>query len=221
MTAVDGLAWTWTIEPPAGWLVVPSTATEPAESVNAWQGEVVELLLESFLPGAADESATGPETEPDAGQVGAVRSSLTQTVKSLVRFADEAATEGARAMAGFDLLDRGPVPVLVTVGMSDPTESDDVFMTVLGATGGNPVSPPSIEYPELPDGDGIQVTRIDIDETTGGAWVTVAAGRRTELPDMVVDTALVWRSQDLVLVPTILEAIVGLLSAVKVTRSTQ
>jgi hypothetical protein len=217
MTAVDGQAWTWTIEPPAGWLAVPSTATEPVEAVSAWEGEVVDLLLESFLP----EAPNDPAAAVDAGQVESVRRSLTQTVASLVRFADEAATEGARAMAGLGLLDRGPVPVLVTVGMSDPTESDDVFMTVLGATGGNPVSPPSIEYPELPDGDGIQVTRIDIDEKTGGAWVSVAAGRRTELPDMVVDTALVWRSQDLVLVPTILEAIVGLLSAVKITRSTQ
>jgi len=224
MTAVDGRAWTWTIEPPAGWLVVPSTATEPAEAIGAWQGELVELLLGSFLPGSpdgADGTDGADAAEPDAGQVETVRRSLTQTVASLVTFADEAATEGARAMAGLGLLDRGPVPLLVTVGMSDPAEPDDVLMTVLGVTGGNPVSPPSIEYPELPDGDGVQVTRIDIDETTGGAWVTVAAGRRTELPDMVVDTALVWRSQDLVLVPTILEKIVGLLSAVKITRSEQ
>jgi hypothetical protein len=110
--------------------------------------------------------------------------------------------------------------VLVTVGMGDPDESDDVFMTVLGAKGGNPVSPPSIEYPDLPDGDGIKVSRVDIDEATGGAWVSVAAGRRTEFPDGVVDTALVWRSQDIVLVPTILDAIVDLLPAVKIIRST-
>jgi hypothetical protein len=218
MTGADGQAWTWTIEPPEGWLVVPSTATEPADAVRAWESEAVEALLESFLPDTAGE----PDgSEPDADQVAMVRRSLTQTVESLVTLADEAATEGARAMAGVGLLDRGPVPVLVTVGMGDPDESDDVFLTVLGAKGGSPVSPPSIEYPELPDGDGIKVTRVDIDEATGGAWVTVAAGRRTEFPDAVVDTALVWRSQDLVLVPTVLDAIVDLLPAVKIIRSTQ
>ncbi len=216
MRATTRPSWTWTIEPPDGWLVVPSTATEPADAVRAWESEVVEALLESFLP----EGATGPDgPDPDADHVAMVRSSLAQTVGSLVTLADEAATEGARAIAGVGLLDRGPVPVLVTVGMGDPDESDDVFMTVLGAKGGNPVSPPGIEYPELPDGDGIKVTRVDIDEATGGAWVSVAAGRRTEFPDGVVDTALVWRSQDLVLVPTILDVIVDLLPAVKIIRS--
>ncbi|MFD7306637.1 hypothetical protein [Promicromonospora sp. NPDC059942] len=212
MSGVAVQDWTWTIEPPAGWLVVPSTVTEPAETVGAWQGEAVELLLTSFLPEEADGGTAQPE------HVELVRGSLTQTVASLVAFADEAATEGARAIAGLGLLDRGPVPVLVTVGMMDPDESDDALMTVLGATGGNPVNPPSIEYPELPDGDGIQVTRVDIDEA-GGAWVTVAVGRRTEHPEAVVDTALIWRSQDLVLVPTILETLVGLLPAVQIIRS--
>lgn len=216
MSTTTRPSWTWTIEPPDGWLVVPSTATEPADAVRAWESEVVEALLESFLP----EGATGPDgPDADADHVAMVRSSLAQTVGSLVTFADEAANEGARAMAGVGLLDRGPVPVLVTVGMGDPDESDDVFMTVLGAKGGNPVSPPSIEYPDLPDGDGIKVSRVDIDEATGGAWVSVAAGRRTEFPDGVVDTALVWRSQDIVLVPTILDAIVDLLPAVKIIRS--
>lgn len=217
MSGVGVQDWTWTIETPAGWLVVPSTATEPAETVGAWQSEAVELLLTSFLPQDADDAAAQPDAER-AEHVELVRGSLTQTVASLVAFADEAATEGARAIAGLGLMDRGPVPVLVTVGMTDPAESDDALMTVLGATGGNPVNPPSIEYPELPDGDGIQVTRVDIDEA-GGAWVTVAVGRRTEHPEGVVDTALIWRSQDLVLVPTILETLVGLLPAVKIIRS--
>ena len=213
-------SWTWTIEPPDGWLVVPSTATEPADAVRAWQGEVADALLESFLPeGATGPDGPDPDGDPGVDHVAMVRSSLAQTVGSLVTFADEAATEGARVMAGVGLLDRGPVPVLVTVGLGDPDESDDVFLTVLGAKGGNPVSPPSIEYPDLPDGDGITVTRVDIDEATGGAWVSVAAGRRTEFPDGVVDTALVWRSQDLVLVPTILDVIVDLLPAVKIIRS--
>lgn len=220
MTAVeDGQVWSWAIEPPDGWLTVPSTATEPAEVVERWQDEVVELLMGSFGTQTSEGSdGSASELSPDQAEV--MRAALTRTVASLVTFADEAATEGARAMAGIGLLDRGPVPVLVTVGMSDPADSDDVFMSVLGATGGNPVNPPSIEYPDLPDGDGIRVTRVDIDEA-GGAWVTVSAGRRTEFSDVVVDTALVWRSQDLVLVPTIHEALVGLLSAVKINRSEQ
>ena len=36
-------------------------------------------------------------------------------------------------------------------------------MQVLGATGGNPVNAPNIEYLDLPDGDGIRVTRTEID----------------------------------------------------------
>ena len=80
-------------------------------------------------------------------------------------FADEAAP-GARVVAVVGLLDRGPVPVLVTVGMGDPDESGRRAHDGARCDGGNPVNPPNIEYPELPDGDGIQVTRLDLDQAT-------------------------------------------------------
>ncbi|WP_036969922.1 hypothetical protein, partial [Promicromonospora kroppenstedtii] len=122
-------------------------------------------------------------------------------------------------VAALGVLGRGPVPVLVAVGASDPADPDDGLLAALGATGGNPVSPPTVEYPDLPDGDGVRVTRLDVGEFSGGGWLSIGLGRRTEHDDVVVDTVLVWRSQDLMLGAAMLELLDELLAAVRVVRT--
>jgi hypothetical protein len=94
-------------------------------------------------------------------------------------------------------------------------------MTALGATGGTPVAPPRIEHVDLPDGDGMRVTRLDLDPVSGGAWVSVCLGRRTEHADAVVDTVLQWRSQDLLQVPAMTQLLDELLPTVSILRSAQ
>ncbi len=221
MTGTNELVWSWTVDPLAGWLMVPSTVTEPPGVVDAWEREVVELVLASFEP----------ETPEDPDQAAVLsgllseeyRAELRQTVAGAVanlrELADAAAPSGARVVAVSGVLDRGPVPVVVSVGTSDPDDPDGVLMAALGATGGSPVSPPNIEYLDLPDGDGMRVTRLDMDEETGGVWTSVALGRRTELPGAVVDTVLLWRTQDIYIAHPMRQALDDLLPAVRITRS--
>ena len=96
---------------------------------------------------------------------------------------------------------------------------DDDLMAALGATGGYPAAPPAVEYPDMPDGDGVRVIRLDIGEETGGAWMSVGLGRRTEHPDAVVDTVLVWRTQDLLLGTAMVELLDQLMPAVRIDQA--
>jgi hypothetical protein len=129
------------------------------------------------------------------------------------------AAEGHRVVAVLGVLGRGPVPVLVAVGASDPADPDDGLLAALGATGGNPAAPPHVEYPDLPDGDGVRVTRLDVGGLSGSGWLSIGLGRRAERDGVLLDTVLVWRSQDLMLGAAMLELLDELLPAVRITRT--
>lgn len=229
--------WTWRVEPPDHWLVVPALATEDPEDVAAWEREAQVAVRESLqaqydadalgLPDPDDDepAASGKPAGPaepveldDAGRAELDRAAA-ESVVNLRAFADGMAAEGHRVVAALGVLGRGPVPVLVAVGASDPADPDDGLLAALGATGGSPVTPPNIEYPDLPDGDGVRVTRLDIGGISGGGWLSIGLGRRSEHDDVVVDTVLVWRSQDLMLGAAMLELLDELMPAVHVVRT--
>ncbi|MFD2028974.1 hypothetical protein [Promicromonospora aerolata] len=207
---------TWLVEEPEGWLLVPTTDALPPELLTTWEREVVDVIRASFDDGP-EEQADDETTET----LNTLRDRVAlESMTNLRAFADGVADAGAMVVATFRVPDSTPVPVLVTVGIEPPGDPGDHLLTALGATGGQSVAPPKIEHLDLPDGDGMRVTRLDLDPETGGAWVSVCLGRRTEHPDAVVDTVLQWRSQDLLHGPAMTELLDELLPAVHVTRST-
>lgn len=212
---IEIAGWTWWIDPPAGWLVVPATGLDEPEGITWWEREARAVVRESVEP-RPDESGEAPELDD------AMRAELDQlaadSVANLRAFADGVASGASRVVAALGVMGNGPVPVLVAVGVSDPAEPDDGLMDALGATGGEPVSPPNIEHLDLPEGDGMRVVRLDVDEA-GSGWMSVAVGRRVEHPDAVVDTVLVWRTLDLFLVAAMVELLDELLPTVQITRS--
>lgn len=213
-TSVVGRDWSWSIDAPPGWLVVPSPTTETAEVVGSWEHEANAMILRSFEPGTsggqAEELVLSDEDKVMLGQLAA------QSVARLREFADDVAPDGGRVVAALGVMDRTPVPVLVVVAGSEPGKPDDELVAAVGATGGSPVAPPNIEYLDLPDGDGIRVTRLDIDGATGAAWMNLAVGRRVERSDVVVDTVLLCRTQDILVVPAMVEALDMLLPTVRI-----
>ncbi|WP_423463795.1 hypothetical protein ACO229_03665 [Promicromonospora sp. MS192] len=220
--ATDG--WTWQVEQPEGWLLVPAAGMLPPDELARWEREVAAMIHADL----DDEPGTGRGTGPDAGPGTGEGEALHQlyaevaarSVANLRAFADGVVGSGARVVATLRVPDVTPVPVLVTVGVEPPGDAGDDLMTALGSTGGHPVAPPTIEHLDLPDGDGMRVTRLDLDAATGGAWMSVCLGRRTEHPDAVVDTVLQWRSPDLLRAPAMTKLLDELLPAVRVTRST-
>jgi hypothetical protein len=214
--------WTWQVDPPEGWLLVPTTATLPPDLLAAWELEVAGLVRSSLFddgpePGGQSDAGEDPDAVLDA-----VRDRVAvESVANLRAFADGVIDGGALVVATFRVPDSAPVPVLATVGIEPLDDPGDDLMTALGATGGHPVAPPKIEHVDLPDGDGMRVTRLDLDPENGGAWVSVCLGRRTEHADAVVDTVLQWRSQDLLHGPAMTELLDELLPAVRILRSAQ
>lgn len=220
-----GEGWTWHVDPPEGWLLVPSTATLPPDLLAAWEQEVAGLVRSSLFDdgdgGPRFETGSPADEDPD-GVLDAVRDRVAaESVANLRAFADGVIDGGALVVATFRVPDSAPVPVLATVGIEPLGDPGDDLMTALGATGGSPVAPPKVEHVDLPDGDGMRVTRLDLDPVNGGAWVSVCLGRRTEHADAVVDTVLQWRSQDLLHGPAMTELLDELLPAVSILRSAQ
>jgi hypothetical protein len=211
--AADG--WTWTVDEPEGWVLVPTTDAVPPALLETWEREITEVVRVSF--------ADGPVETTDAETIEALDALrervAVESVANLRAFAEGVVDAGSLVAATFRVPDSAPVPVLVTVGVEPPGDPGDHLMTALGATGGTPVAPPKIEHVDLPDGDGMRVTRLDLDPDNGGAWVSVCLGRRTEHADAVVDTVLQWRSQDLLHGPAMIELLDELLPSVSIVRS--
>ena len=179
------------------------------------------MVRESFEARRAVADAAGEPTgiEPTEAERAELDQLVADSVANLRAFADGVAPDGHRVVAALGVMEYGPVPVLVAVGVSDPDDPDDGLMAALGATGGNPAMSPNVERLDLPEGDAVRVTRLDIGEQTGGAWISISVGRRVEHEDAVVDTVLVWRSMDLFVAAAMAELLDELLPAVHITRS--
>ena len=214
--ASDVAGWTWIVDPPEGWLVVPATPFDVPGDIARWEQGATAAVRQSLEP-VPDESGETVELDDD-GRAG-LDQLAAETVSNLRSFADGVGPTGSRVVAALGVQGNGPVPVLVAVSVSDPDDPDDGLMAALGATDGNPATTPSVQHLDLPDGDGVRVIRLDVDEVTGTGWLSVAVGRRVEHPDVVVDTVLVWRTVDLFLTAVMVERLDQLLPTVQITRS--
>ena len=198
--------FSWTVETPAGWLTVPPRGFVRPAVVAEWERNAVALVAETLARDA------GPRTSRDH------LAEAADAVANLREFADGVAPAGHRVLAAPGIMGRTPVPVMVAVGIGGPDSGGEGLLAALGATGGNPLAPPMVEHPDLPDGDGVRVTRFDLGEETGSAWVSVTLGRRREYPDAVADTVLVCRTQDLFVAAFLPDLLDELLPAVTISR---
>ncbi|WP_036969920.1 hypothetical protein, partial [Promicromonospora kroppenstedtii] len=86
--------WTWRVEPPDSWIVVPALATEGAEDVAAWEREALGAVRES-LQTQYDAEPAEPVELDDAGRAALDRAAA-ESVANLRAFADGMAAEGHR-----------------------------------------------------------------------------------------------------------------------------
>jgi hypothetical protein len=189
------------------WLVVP----EPAEAPVDWRAEVLRLFdaiaeVDRNADGAHRLFADGAEVDARAA------------LANLLEFRAALGSE-QRLVAGLLVPNRWPLPVVVSVGVSDPDGPD--LLELAGATGGLPVDRPAVdELPEHVGGEGPIVTRYDLDDD-GVVWASVCAVRRERLvsgdggPDVDVDTRVLWRTSDLEVVPVFGPSLIELLAAVR------
>jgi hypothetical protein len=193
----DRQQWTWVCDTaPPRWLIIPT------ETDDDWMSWASELVRDSLTP--LPEAA--PLLDEDA-----LESLAHGALERLILFSAEVPRTD-RVVAAVGVAGRTPVPVHLTVAVHEPAQPADL-LAACGASGGNPIDPPTVEYLTLTGGDGVKVTRIDRDES-GTVWVSIALARRTE----VADTLLVWRTTDLVLVPFMSDLIEELLTAVRIEQ---
>jgi len=173
--------WSLTVELP-DWLAIPARPFDEA----AWRDAITVILstiaeIDAGLAGA--EGAPTPGTPLD----------LPAALDNLVDFA-ASLPDDRRLVAGLGVAGRWPLPVIVRVWAS--TGNDDDLLDAAGARGGLPIEQPTVEY--LPEelGDGIRVTRFDLDDD-GAVWASVSCARRAD----GVDTVLLWRTTELDLIP--------------------
>ncbi|GAA1866077.1 hypothetical protein [Myceligenerans crystallogenes] len=220
--------WTFHVQETHGWIVVPRAGALPPGALAAWESTASDVIAEAFDDGVvhddvAPSSAAGAAAaeQHDAVIADLRRQAATASVANLRAFADGVAEAGAVVAATYRVPGTTPAPVLVVVGVEPPGDPGDDLMEALGATGGTAIAPPRIEHLDLPDGDGMRVTRLDLDPATGAARISICLGRRTEHPDAVVDTVIQWRSQELLYAPAMTELLDDLLPAVRITRSAE
>jgi hypothetical protein len=189
------------------WLVVP----EPAAAAGDWRAEVLQLFdtiaqVDRDAEGEQRLFADGSEVDPRAA------------IANLLEFREALGDDG-RLVAGLLVPHRWPLPVVVSVGVADPDGPD--LLELAGAEGGKPVERPAIEeLPEHVGGEGPIVTRYDLDDE-GVIWASVCAVRRERLtssgggPDVAIDTRVLWRTNDLEIVPVFGPSLIELLAAVR------
>jgi hypothetical protein len=177
------------------WLEVPKTPFD----ASAWRDDVTLVfeLLESV------DSQLGGTTVAPGSPLAA-----STAIDTLLEFS-AALPNDHHLVAGLTIPCRWPLPVVVVVSATGDEPQD--LLEAAGAWGGAPIEPPVVDY--LPDhlGDGIRVTRFDLDD--GGAlWATVGCARRMH----GVDTVLTWRTVDLELVPLFSSDLELLLAGVRI-----
>jgi hypothetical protein len=192
---VTAPVWTLDVELP-DWLGIPASPDDAA----AWRSDVAEIFAAIT---EVDAGLAGTEGAPPA----AGPLDVPSTLDTLLEFA-AALPEGQRLVAGLGVAGRWPLPVVVRVWASGDT--DDDLLDAAGARGGMPVDQPTVEY--LPEelGDGIRVTRFDLDDD-GAVWASVGCARRADGVDSVVH----WRTTELELLPLFspqLEELIGLIT---------
>lgn len=189
---MSGPDWTLDVELP-DWLHIPAAPLDAA----GWRSDVTQIFA---AIAEVDAGLVGTAGAPPAGGPLDVPSAL----DTLLEFS-AALPAGQRLVACLGIAGRWPLPVIVRVWES--AGSDDDLLDAAGARGGMPVDQPSVEY--LPEelGDGIRVTRFDLDDE-GAVWASVSCARRADGVDSVVH----WRTTELELVPLFsprLEKLIG------------
>jgi hypothetical protein len=193
MSASPVLSSTIDVELPE-WLLVPPTVT------TEWRAAVRDVFdtvtrVERELPEESRMFEDGMVIDADLA------------VETLVRMAADLPADD-RLVASLAVPNRWPLPVVVSVGAAD-TEAD--LLDLAGATGGLPIDAPSVdELPPEVGGEGPVVTRFDL-AADGSIMATVCCVRRQD----GVDTRVLWRTNDLAVVPVFTPTLVELVGSVK------
>jgi len=178
MTRPGVTSWSLDLSLP-DWLEVP---TEPFD-IDLWRASVTDVfeLLVTF-DAQLDRAIILPGPLLD----------VSAALDLLLEFSRSLPT-GVHLVAGLTVPGRWPLPVIVEV--SETAEDPVDLLDTVGARSDDAIELPIVEY--LPDhlGDGIRVTRFDLDEG-GVLWATVTCARRGD----GADTVLTWRTTDLELV---------------------
>ncbi|KQO59957.1 hypothetical protein [Curtobacterium sp. Leaf261] len=176
------------------WLLVPPTVTEE------WRAAVRDVF----------DTVTRVERElPEDGRLfeDGLVIDAEAAVEQLVRMAGDLEADD-RLVASLVVPNRWPLPVIVSVGAADP---DADLLDLAGATGGLPIDAPTVdELPPEVGGEGPVVTRFDLADD-GAVMATVCCLRRAD----GVDTRVLWRTNDLAVVPVFLPSLVELVGAVR------
>jgi len=188
--------WYLDIEPPE-WMTVPHA---PAD-VAGWRADAAAVF--ALLAEVEQQLVDADELAPLDGEL-----DIDDAIDTLLEFS-AALPDELVLVAGLGVPGRWPLPVIVSVTATG--ENPDDLLEAAGARGGLPVDLPTVDY--LPDelGDGIRVTRFDLDDD-GAVWATVACARRSG----GTDTVLTWRTSQLELVPVFSPLVEELLAHVRI-----
>ncbi|MCU1405167.1 MAG: hypothetical protein JWQ43_1470 [Glaciihabitans sp.] len=197
MSGLDASTWSLDIALP-DWIAVPSDSADVAE----WRAEAHNLFItlaeiDARVAAEMDEVMPGDPLDIDY---------------TLAMLVDVAATlpPNHRLVAGLAIPQWWPLPVIVSV--QPQTEESGDLLDVSGARGGLPINAPTVEH--LPEelGDGIRVTRYDLDEDMT-VWATVTCTTRRN----GLDALVTWRTTDLELVPVFSPELEELLARIRLS----
>ena len=196
MSAQTVTGWYLDIEPPE-WMTVPHA---PAD-VAGWRADAAAVF--ALLAEVEQQLVDADELAPLDGEL-----DIDDAIDTLLEFS-AALPDELVLVAGLGVPGRWPLPVIVSVTATG--ENPDDLLEAAGARGGLPVDLPTVDY--LPDelGDGIRVTRFDLDDD-GAVWATVACARRSG----GTDTVLTWRTSQIELVPVFSPLVEELLAHVRI-----
>jgi hypothetical protein len=176
MSETGVITWSLDIEPHE-WITVPTSGFDLVQ----WRADVTTVF--ELLSEAEEKIADGPPLDLGTRDI-------ESTLDTLLDFSASLAG-GGTLVAGLGLVGHWPLPVVVDVSATatDPGH----LLDAAGARGGLPVNPPAVD--DVAGGDGIRVTRLDLDDD-GAIWAQVSCARRADGADVM----LTWRTPHLELV---------------------